>query len=64
MICDVCGGLGTQNANVTLLKIATIHDIKHLDLEPLSVAELARKIGPNRDSRRIAIFFIWHAFPL
>jgi hypothetical protein len=50
--------IGDTERNVTPLKMITIHDIKHLDVEPLSAAELARKVGPNKDSRRIATKFL------
>jgi hypothetical protein len=50
--------IGDTERNVTPLKMITIHDVKHLDLEPLSAAELARKVGPNKDSRRIATKFL------
>jgi hypothetical protein len=49
---------GDTECYVTPLKVITIHNIKHLDLVPLSAAELARKVGPNKDSQRIATHFL------
>jgi hypothetical protein len=45
---------------VTPLKVLTILDIKHVDLEPLTEVEKNRKVGPNRDNRRIATKFLSH----
>jgi hypothetical protein len=50
--------IGDTERNVTPLKMITIHDVKHLDVEPLSAAELARKVGPNKENRRIATKFL------
>jgi hypothetical protein len=45
--------VGDTERQVPPLKILKINDVKHIDMKPLSGIEKTRKVGPNKDNRRM-----------
>jgi hypothetical protein len=50
--------IGDTERNVHPLKMVQLIDIKFVDDEPLTVVEMARKVGPFRENRRVATKFL------
>jgi hypothetical protein len=50
--------IGDTERNIHPLKMVGLIDIKFVDNEPLTAVELARKVGPYRENRRVATKFL------
>jgi hypothetical protein len=50
--------IGDTERDIHPLKMVSLVDIKFVDEEPLTAVELARKVGPFRENRRVATNFL------